>query len=179
VKLQIHYSGQVPDDKRWAQGTGWLVEPDLLVTAGHCAFDHTYGFGKASSIKAYVGYSGRRSLQRPDVQFRNGTRALTPKGWADSDVNRHNDVAFIKLDKPFRDIRPFEIRATPSKGSEMIGVVGYPMDKSYDGERGGLMYEQFRKTDFDLNTSALNMLEHQISTFSGMFERQRPCRVSG
>jgi V8-like Glu-specific endopeptidase len=172
--LQIRYAGQVPDDTRWAQGTGWLIEPDLLVTAGHCAFDHTFRFGRASSIKAYVGYSGRRSLQQPDVQFRNGARALVPKGWAESNVNRQSDVAFIKLDKPFLDIRPFQLRATPSKGSEMIGIVGYPMDKSFDGERGGFMYEQFRKTNFDLNISALNMLEHQISTFTGMLKRI-PC----
>jgi V8-like Glu-specific endopeptidase len=166
--LQIRYSKQSPDDQRWAHCTGWLIEPDLLVTAGHCAFDHVYGFGRAAEVKAYVGYRGRASLGQPDVQLRHGMRALVPQGWMDSDVNRQNDVAFVKLDKQFDDVRPFKFQETPVEGSSMITVVGYPVDQSYQGESGAYMYEQSRKTDFDLTSSSHNMLEHTISVYSGI-----------
>lgn len=38
VKLFLKYEGQ-PATAKWPIATGWLIRPDLLVTAGHCAFD--------------------------------------------------------------------------------------------------------------------------------------------
>ena len=42
-------------------GTGWLIAPDLLVTAGHCAYDQVNG--QVQEIKAYVGYKGKESVR--------------------------------------------------------------------------------------------------------------------
>lgn len=55
----IRYENQ-PNDNNWGMGTGWLIRPDLLVTAGHCAYD--FGeerYGRATIVKAYMGYSGK------------------------------------------------------------------------------------------------------------------------
>jgi V8-like Glu-specific endopeptidase len=41
-------------------GTGWLIAPNLLVTAGHCGYDQSYG--PVQEIKAYIGYKGRASV---------------------------------------------------------------------------------------------------------------------
>lgn len=100
----MRYEGQEPDDQRHAMGTGWLVRDDTLVTAGHCAFDWSQndgkGFGRAIEVKAYIGYNGKRSINDPDVQFRHGVQIVTTEGWLQSGVNRHHDVAFIRLDRP-------------------------------------------------------------------------------
>ena len=34
VKLFIRYEFMKPNS--WSMGTGWLISPDVLVTAGHC-----------------------------------------------------------------------------------------------------------------------------------------------
>ncbi len=59
IKLLIRYREQ-PDDNAWGMGTGWLIAPDLLVTAGHCAYDfgEDTQYGPATIVKAYMGYAG-------------------------------------------------------------------------------------------------------------------------
>jgi hypothetical protein len=41
VKLFLKYENQ-PASAKWPIATGWLIRPDLLVTAGHCAFDWSH-----------------------------------------------------------------------------------------------------------------------------------------
>jgi V8-like Glu-specific endopeptidase len=48
------------------QGTGWMISPDLLVTAGHCIYDANYGGnGKATDIVAYPGRNGGNFPYQP------------------------------------------------------------------------------------------------------------------
>lgn len=35
----MKYEHQAPDDERVAMGTGWLIRPDLMATAGHNVYD--------------------------------------------------------------------------------------------------------------------------------------------
>ncbi|RGP62531.1 glutamyl endopeptidase [Fusarium longipes] len=100
VKLQIRFEKQLSGDDRWAQGTGWLIADNLVVTAGHCAFDHTYNFGKAVKIRAYISYDGKGSIEKPDVQFRQGVKIATTKEWIASDINRANDVRMFMDSAP-------------------------------------------------------------------------------
>ncbi|KAJ5777287.1 Peptidase S1B glutamyl endopeptidase I [Penicillium odoratum] len=176
VKLFMRYAGQKADDGRYAMGTGWLVEPDILVTAGHCAFDWSQnngeGFGRAVEVKAYIGYNGKASvtkeaLEKGEVQFRHGVKIVTTQKWLDSGMFRQNDVSFIKLNKPFTGVTRFNFKDTPMQGSEAIGVVGYPGDKDYKGEKGAQMYEEFRDVTWDLKKSSLNMLEYRINSYAG------------
>ena len=152
-------------------GTGWLIRPDLLVTAGHCAYDWSQlngaGFGRANEVKAYIGYNGKASIGTNDVQFRSGVKIVTTEGWLRSGNNRHNDVAFIQLDRPFEGIAPFTFSQTAGNGNEVIGVVGYPGDKRYNKENGAQMYEEFQNVKWDLDTAANHMLEYRINTYKG------------
>ncbi|RAH86026.1 hypothetical protein BO86DRAFT_434560 [Aspergillus japonicus CBS 114.51] len=152
VKLFMHYAGQTPNDTRYAMGTGWLIRDDLLVTAGHCAFDWKEGFGRANEVKAYIGYNGKGSIdsRSANVQFRHGVRIVTTEGWLQSSSNRHND---------FSD--------TPVAGSDTIGVVGYPGDMRYKGEPGAQMYEEFKAVQWNRQAAANNMLEYRIDTYKG------------
>lgn len=167
MKLQIRYERQDASDQRWAQGTGWLIRDDLLITAGHCSFDHTYQLGRAIEVKAYVGYDGKDSINTANVQFRRGARFLTTSGWYQNEVNRENDVSFLKLEKAFTNVTPFAFQPTPVNGNMMLGVVGYPADKSLQGEVAAQMYAQYKLVDFNLNVTQLNMLEYTISTYGG------------
>ncbi|KAF8861619.1 trypsin-like serine protease [Acephala macrosclerotiorum] len=176
IKLLIRYKDQ-PDDNSWGMGTGWLIGPDLLVTAGHCSFDfgEDTHYGPATIVKAYMGYSGKANLTEENldsgaVQMRMGAKFLTTTGWLQSNgTNRRSDVSFLKLDRPFDgEFTPFNYRDTPLAGSDTIGVVGYPADR-YDVamEHGARMYEMFAKVNWNLDKDERNMLAYPISTTPG------------
>ena len=173
VKLFIHYEFQKPGS--WAMGTGWLISPDIFVTAGHCSYDWSHKMGRAVEVKAYIGYSGRDSEKSPDVQFRRVKRVVTTEGWVKTKGQKSFDVSFMQVETPFTSIRPIRFEETPAKGNLVLGVVGYPGDLSdkRTGEKGAHMYEMFLPTDFDLSLQADTMLEYQIDTFGGQY----PCRL--
>ena len=171
MKIRIRYEKQDDTDERWAMGTGWLISSDVMVTAGHCVYDWREPFGRAVHINAYIGYNGKASVDSPNVQSRRAKRALTTEGWLQSYSNRINDVAFVKLEKPFVGVEPFSFDATPSRGEESLGVVGYPGDK-FDNEteeKGPFMYEEYANVKYDLDTSEGHMLQYKVSTFAGKY----------
>jgi V8-like Glu-specific endopeptidase len=178
VKLQLRYEKQEADDERWAMGTGWLIRPDLLVTAGHCVYDWRDSLGKVVQVKAYIGYSGKGSIGSPDVQFRRGHRIAATEGWLKGPENRTNDVSFIQVEKPFTGIVPFKFAETPLQGNDMLGVVGYPADMKLndkkDGEKGAQMYEEFEMVKYDIGTSPKHMLEYRVSTYAGTYIAWNP-----
>ncbi|KAJ5125571.1 hypothetical protein N7526_007748 [Penicillium atrosanguineum] len=180
VKLEMSYEGG-PASR--SMGTGWLITPDLLVTAGHCVYDHKNqergGYGRVNVMKCHIGYNGRDSLNTSDVQTRSARKIVTTGEWVDSSNNRHKDVAFIQLDRPFTgNLRLFGYKSTPIKGYEMIGVVGYPGDRTLsdrDGieEQGAQMYELFGAIMYNRNENVLQMLQYKLSTF-GVWSSRHP-----
>ncbi|KAI0429589.1 trypsin-like cysteine/serine peptidase domain-containing protein [Xylaria sp. FL1042] len=179
VKLQMRYEKQNADDHAYAMGTGWLISPNMLVTAGHNVYSWAGSegsLGRAVHINCYIGYHGRDSVDSPMVQHRFAKTVVTTAEWLTSKDNRHRDVAFIQLDRPFTgNLRVFSYKPTPKVGDEMLGVVGYPADKSLadkDGreEKGALMYEMFNDIQYNLEdkkSNPLQMLKYRISTFGG------------
>ncbi|KAM0081305.1 hypothetical protein ACKRZS_006545 [Fusarium odoratissimum] len=177
VKLQIQFEGQDPCDARHAQATGWLIMPHLIITAAHCVYDHTYNYGKAVHVRAFVGYSGKNSIDQPGVQFRRGLRAVIPKDWIISDTNRASDVAFIKVEKFNNIVRISQQPTTGFVNKMLLSVVGYPCDKSLGDERGAQMYERTKTTECDLSKTAFNMLEPTMSFAGG--QSGSPVLISG
>lgn len=167
VKLFIHYEFQQPGS--WAMGTGWLIAPDIFVTAGHCSYDWGHKLGRATEVKAYIGYDGHQSENDSKVQFRQVKMIVTTEGWVTTKGQKPFDVSFMKVDRPFTGITPIKFEDTPAQGSLTLGVVGYPGDLKdpKTGEKGAHMYEMFLPTDFDLSSQADTMLEYQIDTFGG------------
>lgn len=54
--------------------TGWLINNDTIVTAGHCSYDWSHSLGRMTNVKAYIGYRGKESIKDSShaVQFRIG-----------------------------------------------------------------------------------------------------------
>jgi V8-like Glu-specific endopeptidase len=165
----IRYERQTADDQRWGQGTGWLIQPDVLVTAGHCVYDHSNGLGRAVEIKVWLGYNGKDSIGSKDVQFRQGKSIATTKEWVASDLDRARDVGFVQVSQPFEKVVPFDYKPLQQVAdSIMIGVVGYPADKTAANEKGAQMYEEYKRTNYDLRYTDFNMLEYEVSTYKGI-----------
>ena len=143
VKLFIHYEFQNPG--KWAMGTGWLIKPDVFVTAGHCSYDWSHSLGRATEVKAYIGYQGDWSVKDPNTQFRHVKRIVTTEGWLKGRGAKNFDVSFMQVQKPFTGITPIVYSETPQSGVCTLGVVGYPGDlkDSKTGEKGAYMYEMF------------------------------------
>lgn len=125
--------------------------------------------GRATEVKAYIGYYGHQSEKDPLVQFRHVKRIVTTGGWVNTKGQKPFDVSFMQVETPFTGITPVKFQETPSQGSLVLGVVGYPGDKSdeHSGEKGARMYECFLQTNYDLSTQADTMLEYQIDTYGG------------
>ncbi|KAJ7439514.1 hypothetical protein FB451DRAFT_1059581 [Mycena latifolia] len=175
VKIQSRFQKKNGDEV-WMMGTGWLVGPDLLVTAGHVVYDKAYGFGAATQIKCYIGYDGVESVANPEtipaVQPRYGSKVVTTESWTKDNEARPHDLAFIQVHKAFvGNLNVFKFTNTMSPATMRLGVVGYPGDKRFNdeknGEKGAQMYELFDRTTFDLDTHPQHMISYEISTFGG------------
>lgn len=115
------------------------------MTAGHCSYDWSHKLGRATEVKAYIGYKGQHSVYNADVQFRRVKRIVTTEGWVKTKGQKSFDVSFMQVDNPFTGINPISFVETPAQGNLVIGVVGYPADL-YDkqtGEHGAYMHEMF------------------------------------
>ncbi|KAL6915578.1 hypothetical protein FSST1_007073 [Fusarium sambucinum] len=173
VKIQARFEGK--GKPVWMMGTGWLIRPDVLVTAGHVVYDWGRRYGAASQIRCFIGYNGRASLQTSQVQARYGVKVISTEEWLQDSGNRPRDLAFIQVDRAFTgNLRSFNYVNTPPSGHKtLLGVVGYPGDKSLkdpetgDEEKGAQMYEEYAKNDYEIADSARHMVEYQISTFGG------------
>ena len=133
VKLFLRYEGQGNNAKAaWAMGTGWLINQDTIVTAGHCSYDWGHKLGRLTHVKAYIGYAGKESIKDTSkfaVQFRTGKRVATTQRWLSGGDNESGDVSFIQVNKPFTAITPIKYQQTPLTGTKvMLGVVGFPGD---------------------------------------------------
>lgn len=167
LKLFIKYENL--GDSKFAHGTGWLIRPDVMITAGHNVFAWKANGGRAREITAYAGYNGYSSINSPSVEMRKAKRVVTTSQWLSNRGSMAHDFAMVMFDEPFTNITPFQYIETPPKDKLELGVVGYPADKvdPSTGERGGRMYELFESTEYNIMEQKDTMLQHFIDSEGG------------
>jgi V8-like Glu-specific endopeptidase len=115
------------DGSRWI-GTGWLVGPRTLVTAGHCVYMHQHG-GWVSQIEVIP---GRRGAERPFGSVM-ATAFRSVRGWTEK-RDRAYDYGAILLPEGQRigdDLGwfGFAVRGDEGLTAAWVNISGYPGDK--------------------------------------------------
>lgn len=115
-------------DGRQFIGTGWLVSPRTIITAGHCVFMHDAG-GWVRSVQVIP---GRNDAASPHGSF-SGTAFRSVTGWTQS-KNREYDYGCIVLPAQSRPgdrtgYFGFAVRNDAFLTSAALNLSGYPGDK--------------------------------------------------
>jgi glutamyl endopeptidase len=116
-----------------AIGTGWLVGPRTVITAGHCVHDMRFFGGWADTIEVSPGRNG------PDFPFDTvaATRFSSVDRWV-AEADPDFDIGCIHLDEPLGDtVGWFAIGSLgPSElKGHMVNISGYPGDRGRGTEQ--------------------------------------------
>ena len=101
MKIESRFENRKTGHSIWKIGTGWLVRPDLLVTAGDVVYDIEYQLGTATQVRCYLGYRGRTSPENSKIQPRYGQKVVSAAEWIDGSEKRSRDIALIQVSEPF------------------------------------------------------------------------------
>ncbi|KAF2664326.1 trypsin-like serine protease [Microthyrium microscopicum] len=135
-KLFIKFQNQKPGTI--SIGSGWCIGKDTVVTAAHCLYDSVYG-RYAQSITAHIGYSGKADYAITKPEAIHGISAVIHEEYHATGQTRY-DMAFVRLEKPFKDVIQIIGEFAPLKESNVtLRIVGYPGDspsghKNLEGE---------------------------------------------
>jgi glutamyl endopeptidase len=108
------------------KGTAWFAGPSLLVTAGHCVWDHENG-GGASEITVVPGING----SNPPFGAWPAKTFDAHDNWIDN-ADPHFDYGFIQLEDPTigKQLGWFGFSVSPSNlPSLLVNIAGYPANK--------------------------------------------------
>ena len=134
-------NGFCPSDRRAGQRvlggcSGFLIAPDILVTAGHCrryargCGDDTWLFGFFSN----EGTGGHFELPHEDLRRCREVLDYRHDGGV--------DYAVLRLDRPLERVRPFEIQdAEDISIGDTLALMGYPLGLPFMYAPGGLVQE--------------------------------------
>jgi len=107
-------------------GTGWLVGPKTVITAGHCVYSQFYFGGWANQIEIMPGCDGSNA---PFGQLIS-TRFSAGQSWVETG-DRDFDIGCIHLEEAVGNQVGWFSVAAPNADKlqdQMINVSGYPID---------------------------------------------------
>lgn len=107
-------------------GTGWLIDPQTVITAGHCVYMARQG-GWARGISVFPGRNGDQKPKQARA-----SRLFSVLGWTRDTAPRH-DYGCIRLSEPIDDVGTFGYSALADTdlAEYRCHVVGYPGDKPF------------------------------------------------
>ncbi len=111
-------------------GSGWLASPRLVVTAGHCVYQHDRG-GWARSVEVVP---GRNAGENPFGVF-TSRRLRSVSGWIkDRNPTRDYGAVLLAGEKPSNVLTSWFGYGTASASdlkSQSINLAGYPVEPSF------------------------------------------------
>ena len=140
-----------------AIGTGWLVGPRTVITAGHCVFSNLFFGGWAQSITVIPGRDGSEIPFGQTVATRFAANDL----WV-ANEDPDFDIGCIHLEEPLGDtVGWFAVGALPDAELTdfLINVSGYP------GDRGNGREQYFHKNRILRVTD--RRIFYDVDTFGG------------
>ncbi|KAM7194143.1 hypothetical protein V8F20_008063 [Naviculisporaceae sp. PSN 640] len=127
----------------YSSASGWLIEENIVVTAGHCVWGRKRDGVLAKVVTIFARFGYKRYIGEPDERpltpvdekgiskmNRYAYLIVAPTKWC-SDYEAAYDIAFIRLGDPLLDgLEPLEYTDTPENSKlgpdHEILVVGYP-----------------------------------------------------
>ena len=140
-----------------AVGTGWLIGPRTVLTAGHCVFSNTFFGGWASRVEVIPAMNGS---ERPFGSF-TSERLSSVDRWIDGE-DPDFDMGCIHLDEPIGEkIGWFGLGVFSADELEgyLVNVSGYPSDR-------GAGAEQYHSRNRVLRVSERRIF-YEVDTFGG------------
>ena len=133
-------------------GTGWLIDPVTVITAGNCVYLHRQG-GWADSIRVFP---GRNGFQKPVTH--SGRSLMSVRGWVQDGLPA-SDYGAIRLKQPVENVGSFGFRTATSEDLKRFNcqLIGYPVDKR------GEMWGHVRRLREVLN----DILIYDVDTYGG------------
>lgn len=137
-----------------AIGTGWLVGPRTIITAGHCVHHIPFLGGWATAIQVSAGRNGEEF----PFETITATRFSSVDAWI-NDANPDFDYGCIHLEEPLGDhVGWFGIGSlTPSElEGHMLNISGYPADRGAGSEQyfhaNRVLHVSDRRVFYDVDT---------------------------
>ncbi|KAJ2991678.1 hypothetical protein NUW58_g2431 [Xylaria curta] len=120
VKIEVVFAGGTS-----CCGTGVLIDPWTIATAGHVVYSQFGSDARLVRISAGLGDDGRFT------ESRYGAYVVVHNKWY-SEFSRPHDLAFIHLLEPLDNIRPIRYMKTPVTSNLIeANVYGFPDDMPY------------------------------------------------
>ena len=143
-----------------AMGTGWLVGPRTVVTAGHCVFSNHFFGGWASTIEVIPGLNGHGDTARPFDSV-TSTSFSSVDRWVNSE-EADFDIGCIHLNQDIgNELGWFSIGSLAPAELEnfLVNVSGYPADR-------GRGFEQYHNSNRVSRVSDRRVF-YEVDTFGG------------
>lgn len=138
--LKIKY---VKDGNNYtSKGTGFLVAPNLVLTAGHCVKSAGTETPSSITFSAGINYDGTSFYEEP-VAISDAEVIVMPTEWSDN-YDPNYDWALLKLSKPLgKTIGYLSCESIIDLVDTNIDIYGYPLD--YYTEEGAQQVVSFGK----------------------------------
>jgi glutamyl endopeptidase len=137
-----------------AIGTGWLVGPKTVITAGHCVFSNAFFGGWASLIEVNPGRNGDNF----PYQTTTSVRFSSLNRWVEAE-DPDFDIGCIHLNKPIGNtVGWFQVATLPADVLQgyLVNIAGYPGDRGAGAEqyhhRNRVLRVTERRLFYDVDT---------------------------
>lgn len=131
VMIESHYAGQAKNE--FMQGTGELIGPNTVLTAGHCVIEKEDGNARPQWIKVYEGLKPGANGQPTAKLEADGTSSSYLTAYKNAPIvsqqRYDNDLGVIKLNKNLgSQVGTFGL-TTSEKVGENVTLTGFSGDK--------------------------------------------------